>query len=146
MNLTIKNQNPPSGYPLCTSSTCNLRNQCLRARVAEKQLQLSPITIQINSLYPKYEEGYECTFYRSTTPARYARGFRKALNSLSKTNYTECIKELIAHTSRSQFYRLRSGEIPISPETQIQLLKILQYYGYKGNEPFDSYEYRFIWE
>lgn len=145
MMNTCVNPKPPMGYPLCLSATCGLRTECLHALIAEAALQREPVTVQINPHHPEYKEGEACQSFRSATPETYARGFRKIMNDLTKRNYTACTRHLIGQHSSSQFYKMRSGKIPLAPQEQQELLELFRAYGYRGDSTFDSYEKRLTW-
>lgn len=115
--------------------------------VAKQQLTEEPVTIVINPYHPDYREGEACNYYRSTKPERYARGFKSGLSELPVKSYSTCTRHLIALSSKSQYYRQRSGEEPLSPEKQQEILYILRHYGYQGKDTdaFDTYEERYSW-
>lgn len=147
MKTTPTNPTPPDGYALCASRTCPKRSDCLHARVAVDRLTQERVAIFINPHHPEYREGEECVHFRQSTPEHYARGFRRGLSELSATNYTACTRHLIAVTSKSRFYRMRSGETPLTPAEQEEILSILRAFGYRGGaeEAFDAYEKRYTW-
>lgn len=141
------NPTPPVGYPICTSETCPRRSHCLRSQIAERLLSEQAVIPVINPHHPDYHEGDDCPYYRPASPERYARGFKRGLSGIPSGSYTPCTRHLMALTSKSRFYRQRSGEEPISPEWQEQVLAILRSYGYRGEaeEAFDRYEERYSW-
>lgn len=145
MRQTIVNVTPPTEYPVCTSESCTQRTHCLHALVAPEVLGKSRIYSQINAHHPDYQEGAACAFYRSDTPERYARGFARAMNELSRKNYDACTNYMIGRNSKTQFYRLKRGDLPLSPREQREIVETLRSYGYEGDEPFDRYEMRYTW-
>lgn len=145
MNSNIVNATPPSGYPICRSKSCPKQANCLHAVIAQRLLETEPIYTEINPHHPTYKEGDRCPHYRSARPQRYARGFLKALRTLSQSNYVACTNRLIAQRTKTHFYRIRRGDIALSPEEQRELVETLRSYGYEGETPFDSYEDRITW-
>lgn len=109
-------------------------------------LKSSPVYPQINAHHPDYREGTACTLYRPDTPERYARGFARAMGELSRTNYDACTGHMIGRCSKTQFYRLKRGDLPLSPREQQEVEEILRAFGYEGDEPFDRYEMRYTWD
>lgn len=99
----------------------------------------------INSHHPKYQEGKACELYRSDIPERYARGLTRAMGEMSHNNYVAFTNYLIAKHTKTQFYRIKRGDIPLSPAQQAKLQALLRTYGCTGEEPFDRYEMRYTW-
>lgn len=146
MRQDIVNPTLPAGYPVRTTESCTLRAHCLHALVAPELLRTSLVYPQINAHHPDYREGTACALYRPDTPERYARGFARAMSELSRRNYDACTDHMIGRSSKTQFYRLKRGELPLSPREQQEVAEILRAYGYEGDEPFDSYEMRYTWD
>lgn len=135
----------PADYLICTSESCSERTNCLHAHVATELTRTAATLRQINPHHPDYHEGRQCRFFRSAQPERYARGFRQAMNQLTRQNYIALTNTLIARETKTQFYRMRRGDIPLSPAMQARLEKTFRDYGLNGKLTFDSYEERFTW-
>lgn len=146
MRQDLVNPTLPAGYPVCTSESCSLRTHCLHALVAPEVLRTSRVYPQINAHHPDYREGTACTLYRSDTPEWYARGFALAMSELSRSKYDACTAYMIGRSSKTQFYRLKGGDLPLSPREQQEVTVTLRAYGYEGDEPFDRYETRYTWD
>ena len=145
MKREVVNEQVPFGYPICTSESCSKRTHCLHAHFASQVLSGERTFTLINSLHPQYQEGKACELYRSDSPERYARGLTKAMGEKSHDNYVAFTDYLIAKDSKTQFYRIKRGDIPLSPAEQAKLQALLRIYGCTGEEPFDSYEMRYTW-
>ena len=145
MKKEIVNEQVPSGYPICTSESCNERAHCLHAHFASEVLCEARTFTMINQQHPSYQEGKACELYRSDEPERYARGLTKAMGEMSHNNYVAFTNYLIAKHTKTQFYRIKRGDIPLSPAEQAELQKVLRSYGCAGEEPFDRYEMRYTW-
>ena len=139
------NSKPPMGYAVCLSETCPLREKCLRALLGEEIRHTAETMNLVNPQHPNYREGAECVHFRSSEPEKYARGFSRAMSELSKRNYSALSERLRAETSKTQFYRMKKGEIALSPREQAEIIALLRAYGYTGDDPFDSYEERLTW-
>lgn len=135
----------PADYLICTSESCSERTNCLHVHVAAELTRTAATLRQINPHHPDYHEGSQCRFFRSAQPERYARGFRQAMNQLTRQNYIALTNALIARETKTQFYRMRRGDIPLSPAMQARLEKTFRDYGLNGKLTFDSYEERFTW-
>ena len=135
----------PADYLICTSESCSERTNCLHARVAAELIRTAATLRQINPHHPNYHEGSQCRFFRSAQPECYARGFRQAMNQLTRQNYVAMTNHLRATISTPQFYRMKRGDIPLSPDMQAEMEKTFQAYGLEGKLTFDSYEQRFTW-
>ena len=145
MRKEIVNEQVPSGYPICTSESCSERAHCLHAHFASEVLCEARTFTMINQQHPNYQEGKACGLYRSDEPERYARGLTKAMGEMSHNNYVAFTNYLIAKHTKTQFYRIKRGDIPLSPAEQAELQKVLRSYGCAGEEPFDRYEMRYTW-
>ncbi len=145
MKREIVNEQVPSGYPICTSKSCNERAHCLHSYFAPEVLREARTFTMINQQHPNYQEGKACELYCSNKPERYARGLTKAMGEMSHNNYVAFTNYLIAKHTKTQFYRIKRGDIPLSPAEQAELLELLRTYGCTGEEPFDSYEMRYTW-
>ena len=146
MKEIATNNTPPMGYPICTSESCTQRTHCLHALIAAETISSEQVYPIINAKHPSYQEGEECRLYRSDKPERYARGFEKAMRDLSHRNYTALTNYLSRQHSKTHFYRLKKGDVPLDPREQEEMLTLLQNYGYQGDAPFDRYEMRYTWE
>ncbi len=146
MTTETVNATPPAEYPVCISRSCAQRTHCLHARIASEVCSTARIYPLINPHHPSHQEGVTCDLYRSAEPERYARGFTQAMSELSQRNYIACTNYMIGRSSKSQFYRLKRGDLPLSPSEQEEMLDILRAYGYEGDSPFDDYEMRYTWD
>lgn len=142
------NPEPPMGYAICDSENCPRRESCLRSIAAVEQLQREETVRLVNRRYPSFREGEGCRHYRSSKPERYAYGFAGAMERLSVRDYREVSLELKARTSQSTFYRMKSGELALSPEMQRRIIALFRKHGYQeeeGKDFFARYEYRLTW-
>lgn len=145
MKREVVNEQVPSSYPICTSESCSECTHCLHAHFVSQVLSGERTFTLINSHHPKYQEGKACELYRSDSPERYARGLTRAMGEMSHNNYVAFTNYLIAKHTKTQFYRIKRGDIPLSPAEQAKLQALLRTYGCTGEEPFDSYEMRYTW-
>ncbi len=145
MKREVVNEQVPLGYPICTSESCSERTHCLHAHFASQVLSGERTFTLINSHHPQYQEGKACELYRSDSPERYARGLTRAMGEMSHNNYVAFTDYLIAKHAKTQFYRIKRGDIPLSPAEQAKLQALLRTYGCTGEEPFDRYEMRYTW-
>lgn len=145
MKKKIVNTNPPSFYPVCHSDSCPQRGSCLHAQIASEIVGELPIYVVINPAHSSYQEGANCSYYRSNTPELYAKGFTKGMNELTHQNYNYCTKYMTRYYSKSYFYRIKNGKVLLSPKGQEEVLGILRDHGYEGESPFDQFEWRYTW-
>lgn len=145
MNSAFLYKLAPADYPACTSESCSHRTHCLHALIAPEALRTASIYPMINLHYPNFREGSACEHFRSAEPEQYAGGFARAMNELSRSNYVSCTNYMIGCYSKTQFYRLKRGDILLAPKAQQEILHILRSYGYEGEDPFEHYESRYTW-
>ena len=53
------------------------------------------------------------------------------MNELSRKNYDACTNYMIGRNSKTQFYRLKRGDLPLSPREQREIVETLRSYGYE---------------
>ncbi len=130
----------PANYTFCYISECPQKDQCLRYLTAShQQVKKSQILVVNPSLYT----GEGCRFFKDSTPIMVAYGMKDSFLDVRAVHSTEIHKALYDEFGRSNFFRLRDGSHPISPETQQIIRKIFSKYGYEVT--FDRMEEELRW-
>ena len=134
----------PQSFAICRAERCPLAAQCLHfsAYLVMPDYPSSPVQqIAINAhLQAAAECGEECPAFLSATPKCKARGFTKALNSLSVKEAAAARQELQTIFSRGTFYSRRNGQTSLNQEEQKTISDILLRHGAQSPVSFDSYE------
>ena len=141
----VTNSKPPIGFAACTSESCLLREKCLRALLADELFPKAETMTVINARHSDYREGNECRFFRPVQTKRFAKGFTRAMKTLTRDNYNALTRKMVAMSSKTRFYRQKRGDTLLSPDEQAEVLALLRAYGYKGDAPFDVYEELLVW-
>lgn len=137
----------PANFPACLAQECRAEEKCLYGIVAKQVTEGQEVIIALNPIRVMPAKGEKCPHYLSSDPVRIAWGFQNALDELSKNNYSACTAQLIDRTSKSRFYRMRRGEVPLTPAEQEMVGTILKKFGYPRPEViFDRYDYQILWQ
>lgn len=129
-------------YANCITETCPLMDKCLRSLAWRTRGTTEEIVI-INP--EKTPGGTTCPYHRPATTLRYAYGFTRMTKDLPRGQYSTFRLAGIRLFSRSGYYRRRTGEQPLSPLEQQQVLAAMQRAGVTDPGDFDHYEYRPAW-
>ena len=143
----MKIDDVPYGYAHCYASDeqCAQRKTCLRshaARMNEEDLA-KPREI-LSCITPTYinrvATGETCTYYRSDTLLRYARGMKTLFDAVPKGQYTAVRSRVIGCFSCERiFYYAQKGEQLISPKEPARIASVFKNAGLPIPQ-FDQYE------
>lgn len=118
MNTTI-----PFNYPMCANARCQKSAHCLR-----HYAHISCSVQQITTMYinPKLTDGDKdgCPYYRDANTVVYARGMKSIMKELPHGQHQKFRMAMMSNFSRTTFYRMRNGDVLISPQQQ-QYIKAL---------------------
>lgn len=134
----------PYNYTLCLRRECTKAATCLRQLVEQEVTESTQYLVIINPKYQATLTG-DCPYYRSSTKARFAKGFIKLLDNLPNNQVRKIIPLLIGQFSRRTYYRIRKGERLLSPAEQKIVLNILKRCGVTGEQEFDAYVEEYEW-
>lgn len=134
----------PNNFLWCIDRQCPKAGTCLR-QMAER---LAPASIvQYSIVSPKHIAGLgsECPYYCPHTKVRHAKGFLGILENLTAKQARFFAQRIISNSSRRTYYRVRSGERPLSPAEQESIQNVLKECGVTVPMKFDSYYYDYSW-
>lgn len=134
----------PNNFLWCINGQCPQAGSCLR-RLAEKCAPANTKSYSVLSLKHLASLKGECPYYCSDTKVRYARGFLGILENLIPGQTAFLKARIINNTSRRTFYRVRSGERPLSPVEQQSIRNILKECGVTFPVEFDDYFEDYYW-
>ena len=145
MNEEKLDQSIPSYFCFCTASDCSAGGSCLRRQALENvEEDIEHLQI-INPKLICPEAGEACPHYRSNEKVKYASGFTQAIQNVKAGNLGRVREEIAEFTSSRSYYRLRSGEIFMSPEIQKKVADILIACGAPEPIVFDHYKDMYNW-
>jgi hypothetical protein len=136
----------PTHFAYCPKSDCPKAKECLHHLACE---QLSPNTKQVlcvNPIIAQQANEHGCSEWCEAKTVRMARGFIKALGTVPAAKVQEVAGRLIATFNRPYYYKMRKGEMPISPEQQQLINKVIADAGGKIPVKFDNYEDGYVIE
>lgn len=134
----------PNNFLWCIDRQCPKSETCLR-QMAER---LAPTSlVQYSIINPKHiaSLGSECPYYCPNTKVQYAKGFLGILENLTAKQARFFAQRIISNSSRRTYYRVRSGERPLSPAEQESIQNVLKECEATVPMKFDSYYYDYFW-
>lgn len=127
----------PKYYSMCQNESCPQKGDCLRyVAFAENEYDSEFIQVLNPAHYP---QGNECRHFQSAKKVRIAWGMKKTYENISTKNADSIKTELKAHFGSTKYYRLCSGEQPITPEIQAYILSIFQKNGETTAPAYDNF-------
>ena len=138
--LPYRIEDAPEYFARCLVKECPVAKECLRQLVQETVGDRDPKEWIISPAHTRPDQGKECPYFFDPRPERKAYGFKKVLSSLTYENALRAKTSLMsALGSRSVYYRRLNGELPLTPEEEDRVTRILAYYGAKEPVKFDEY-------
>ena len=149
----ILQQDIPQEYAHCFAGkdNCPKADSCLRAiaaRILTESKEPQPQTVNtVNDLYLKQlTTQTSCPLYRSSEPARYAKGMTRIFDELPVKQAASVRSRVIGCFSCERyFYHSRNGKRLISPEEQRKIANVFRSTGLGITPQFDGYEYVIEW-
>ena len=134
----------PKTYRLCVKTDCPRAAECLRS-IALTMVSPDEQSIQvINPAYLSTIEG-DCPVFRSAEKVHYARGFVKMLSGLT-VSQANLLRQTLEHDfGHARYFRLRSGERLIDPDTQEHIRQAMVRIGITDLPDFDAYVEEYDW-
>ena len=136
----------PRNFGLCASQACPRCEECLHRRAADLMPAppaSPPLYIYVNHLYRQQAEqaGAPCPEYLPAEPVRMALGFRRALDEeLTYAARRRAVAQLKALFSGGHmFYDRLNGVMPLTPQEQKAVGRILAACGAAEPVEFDAY-------
>ncbi len=133
----------PNTYGACLHDDCPMAASCLRKMVCQKFYETMEFIRIVNPTMCSKNEN--CKFYRSSTPVRFALGFKNFQYRMFPQQYETFKTRLMMRYGRNGFYLRRRGEVPLSPSEQEFVLKVLRKAGVTSDFSFDAYKEEILW-
>lgn len=130
----------PSSFVHCFNSDCPMGDRCLRRQAAQEVPAERKAVACVNPMYYQNLQGQPCDLYLEKKLKLYARGFKKILASIPYAQSKSVQLSLRSHFGQAMYYRIRSGERPISPKEQEQIRYYFRQAGVNVPVEFDAYE------
>lgn len=135
---------PPITYPLCLQHDCPVADSCLRHEAYAKMS--GPVRPHLTIVNPAIvRPGHECPSYQAAMPVRIAYGFLGLLSRLPHGQVAAVRQEICESYPERTYYKLRSGERPLTPREQQEVAAIFVAHGLQEPVEFDRYAEEYEW-
>ena len=95
-------------------------------------------TLQHNTVLPAARQGNQCRLFASAEPVQMAYGMKELLPRAAHGEIRSLRQEIYdLFGSRSQFYRFREGQYPVTPEMQARIAELFQRHGITEKPHYD---------
>lgn len=142
----IRFEDIPHQYGLCLNDDCPLAHKCLRHLALEalpESKNFATILLP-GRCTPRADGTY--TYYHSNTKVRYACGFRSVLTQFPVQVLNNFRDYLIMVYPRNKYFKIRRGDIHLSPKEQEFIIRVAKEQGFQGEFTFDKYEEDYLWQ
>lgn len=134
----------PGNFVHCFNHQCVKSDNCLRRLAAGHCTATHPIIRTVNPLCVPEDTG-ACPYYCSAQKMRKAWGIKHLLDRVPCEDAKELKAQMIAHFSKTSYYRYYRQEQGLSPEDQAFVRRIFKRKGIAGEPAFDHYTEEYIW-
>lgn len=128
----------------CAKAGCTMKDVCLRQQLYLRIVDTESVVSIVNPRIVTANE--KCPYLVKPRTIRYAKGFMRMLETLNVKKLDEFRWRMISKTNRNKYFKLRKGEILLTPEEQQKVFDVLHEIGLNIENPFDSYVEKGIWE
>lgn len=129
---------------LCSSNGCKVADLCRRA-MGYKTITTEDKTLKmVNPMLTTNDEN--CPMYSHLETVRFAKGFMKLQDEMSRTKFDALKQQLLAYYGKNPYYEMRKGTRLISPEDQRFIAQAVSKTGATISDPFDEYVEQEVWK
>ena len=131
-------------YLLCFVAQCPLRDQCLRWLVGR---YADPSLFGLMSVNPFYETvgTQQCSLFRSSQRVMLKYGFTRLYENMPSRIEKAIRSRLYFLFGRKQYFEMRKGERPVTPDQQQQLADVCRQCGWQGPIVYDGEQEGWVW-
>ena len=131
-------------YIVCHSTTCPLREHCLRSILSRYTPDNIHIVTSVNLNHPEMQCD-ACPSYRNDEPRRMPVGLKKLYFDMPSRIERPIKASLIATYSRKRYYEYHNGTRPITPDVEQHIRQTLLDFGWSQEPQFTSYTEDYVW-
>lgn len=131
-------------YIVCFANDCPLHAHCLRWRVGQVASDTVRQQTVVNPHHPDNCNAH-CKFYRNDRPVLVGIGMAGFFHDMPHYQELAIKKDIIGHFTRTRFYRMRKGTIPVSPDDQSLIAAICRQHGWTAEPRYDHYKELYLW-
>ncbi len=135
----------PFGFEHCLLAHCPKADCCLRRFTAlhAPQKTASFVVVNPNALPENLEL---CTRFLSSKPVRMAWGIKGFLDQIPLQVAQDIRRVLIAHFTKTLFYRMQRKEKPVRPEDQDYIRSVFVAHGVAQEPAYEYFTYEYEWK
>ena len=131
-------------YIVCYTTSCPLREHCLRSILTNYLPKDQFITTCINLSHPLMQQ-QGCPRYASDKPIVMPYGLSKMYYDMPGRVERAIKKHLITKYSRKRYYEYHNGTRPLTPDVEAYIRKTLLAFGWKQEPVFLGYTEEYLW-
>lgn len=131
-------------YVACTFDACPLHEHCLRWQVGQVETDAYPLRTYVNPHHRLCGHN-KCEYYRVDTMQHVAFGMVNFFHEMPHYIELAIKKDLFLHFTRTGFYRMRKGSVPITPDDQALIADICLRHDWNDAPVYDRFEDRYVW-
>lgn len=131
-------------YLVCQSTTCPLRDHCLRSILSGYVDEGRVAVTSINLGNPDMQRA-DCPQFRDSQPIRVPVGLENLYRDMPGRLERAIREHLIGLFTRKRYYQYRNGVLPISPDVEQTIRQTLLRYGWQEEPHFDDYAEEYLW-
>ena len=133
-----------TNYLVCYSSSCPLRDHCLRNILSRYVAEDQRCVTSINLTNPKMQCN-DCPEYRDDTPVRMPYGLSDTYYDMPGRMERSVKNHLISVYSRKRYYQYHNGTRPLIPDVESYVRQTLKSYGWTQEPQFAGYVEEYLW-
>ena len=131
-------------YAICLSSSCPLRQHCLRWQLRTFTSKDRRIAACVNLNNPAMQTE-TCPMYRNDQPVRMPLGIAKMYYDMPLRIAHPLKQFLIQHFNRKRYYEYHSGYKPVPPDHEQFIRQTILRFGWTAPIEFGSYVEDYLW-
>lgn len=132
-------------YVVCYSNECPMRNHCLRRR-AGAFVATDRLTKDCVNLLNPQTGTTSCPMFSNDQPVIMKRGMRAFFDEMPQKTAYAIRKMLLDHYGTNAYYKMRCGQMPITPARQQFIEKVCRKAGWLLPPTFDQSSTEYDWE
>lgn len=134
----------PHAFIHCLHAQCPRAAECLRYQVV---LHVPAEHHSISIVNPSYTpaKGKECTYFLPDRMQRFALGIQHLFDKLPHDDAIIIKRQMIAHFTRSTYYRYWRKERALTPDDQEYIRKLYLRRGITDEPAYDEYREQYVW-
>lgn len=133
-----------SHYLVCFLDHCPLHDHCLRW-LAGCHADTAPVShVAVNPHHPQ-AGSTSCVAYRPAVQTVMKRGMTSFYHDMPSYMERDIRNHLIQLFTRTRYFKMRRGDLPVTPAEQQQIAAVCHEHGWTGPLRYDSEQKEWMW-